>query len=325
MSVPVQSTHKNAGALGHVYGPVPSRRLGRSLGIDLVPFKTCSYDCIYCQLGRTTNKTIKLDEYVPVDSVLVELQEKLQVQPGPDFIGLAGSGEPTLHSRIADIIAGIKRLTQVPVAVLTNGSLLWKPEVRAALTEADLVMPSLDAGSQSSFERVNRPHADISFERMFDGLLTFSHEFKGKIWLEVFILAGITNQRDEIGRISTLVNRMRLDRVQLNTVSRPPAEASALTVSIDDLEKLRELFSCSCEVIAESHPSQQVCSSGSESAEDQIVALVSRRPCTVEGIATGLGLRPNEVVKRLDVLCATGAIRAERRGEVVFYEGVRNR
>jgi wyosine [tRNA(Phe)-imidazoG37] synthetase (radical SAM superfamily) len=313
------------GGFRHVYGPVPSRRLGRSLGVALVPFKTCSYDCIYCQLGRTTNKTTEFDEYVPVEGVLAELHEKLRGEPGPDFIGLAGSGEPTLHSRIAELIAGLKRSTSVPVAVLTNGSLLFRPEVRAALAEADLVMPSLDAGSQSSFERVNRPHADISFERMVDGLLTFSHEFKGKIWLEVFILAGITDQRDEVGRIAAIVDKMQLDRVQLNTVSRPPADASALTVSVDDLEKLRGLFSCPCEVIAESRPSQQVRSSGSKNAEEQIVALVSRRPCTVEGIATGLGLRPNEVLKRLEVLCATGTIRAERRGEAVFYEGVRNR
>jgi wyosine [tRNA(Phe)-imidazoG37] synthetase (radical SAM superfamily) len=299
--------------------------LGRSLGVDLVPFKTCSYDCIYCQLGRTTNKTTELDEYVPVDGVLAELREKLRGEPGPDFIGLAGSGEPTLHSRIGDLIAGLKRLTSVPVAVLTNGSLLFRPDVRAALKQADLVMPSLDAGSQSSFERVNRPHADISFERMVNGLLTFSHEFKGKIWLEVFILAGITDQREEVGRIAAIVDKMRLDRVQLNTVSRPPAKASALTVSGNDLEKLRGLFSCPCKVIAESRQSQQVRSSRSENVEDLIVALLSRRPCTVEGIATGLGLRPNEVLKRLDVLCAKGAIRSERRGEALFYEGVRNR
>jgi wyosine [tRNA(Phe)-imidazoG37] synthetase (radical SAM superfamily) len=293
--------------------------------VDLVPFKTCSYDCIYCQLGRTTNKTTQLDEYVPVDDVLAELREKLLVERRPDFIGLAGSGEPTLHSRIADLIAGIKRLTSVPVAVLTNGSLLWRPEVRAALAGADLVMPSLDAGSESSFARVNRPHANISFERMVDGLLTFSHEFKGKIWMEVFILAGITDQRNEVGRIIAIVDKMRLDRVQLNTVSRPPAEAFALTVSGDDLEKLRGVFSCPCEVIAESRPSQQVRSPGSENAEDLIVALLSRRPCTVEGIATGLCLCPNEVLKHLEVLFARGNIRSERRGEAVFYEGARNR
>ena len=175
----------------HVYGPVPSRRLGRSLGVDLVPFKTCSYDCIYCQLGRTTNKTTERKEYVPVDDVLEELAEKLRSEPGPDYVGLAGSGEPTLHARIGDLIAGIKRLTSVPVAVLTNGSMLWRSDVRAGIAEADLVMPSLDAGTPRRFERVNRPHRDISFEKMVDGLVTFCAVFRGKVWLEVFVLAGI--------------------------------------------------------------------------------------------------------------------------------------
>jgi wyosine [tRNA(Phe)-imidazoG37] synthetase (radical SAM superfamily) len=313
------------GRFKYVYGPVASRRLGRSLGVDLVPFKTCSYDCIYCQLGRTTDKTIKLDEYVPMDGVLAELGDKLKEGPRPDFVGLAGSGEPTLHVRLGEIIAGVKMLTDVPVAVLTNGSLLWKPEVRASLAQANLVMPSLDAGTPSSFVRVNRPHADISFEQMVDGLLTFSHEFKGKVWLEVLLLARISDRRDEVERIAAIVDKMRIDRVQLNTASRPPADASALTVATDGLERLRGLFSCPCEVIAETRQSQHVYSSRRENIEDHIVALLSRRPCTVEGIATGLGLRPNEVLKHLDVLCANGSIRAERKGEAVFYEGVHKR
>ncbi len=308
-----------------VYGPVPSRRLGRSLGVDLVPFKTCSYDCIYCQLGRTTNRTTDLREYVPVDGVLDEVVERLRAEPSPEFIGLAGSGEPTLHARIGDIIAGIKALTSIPVAVLTNGSLLWRSDVRASLAEADLVMPSLDAGAQSSFERVNRPHSDISFERMVDGLLTFSHDFKGKVWLEVFVLRGITDGLDEMGRIAAIVEKMQPSRVQLNTALRPPAEVCALAVPFDSLERLCGLFARPCEVIAESHTVQPACSARSEDAEDQIAALLGRRPCTVEGIAAGLGLCPNEVLKHLDVLCTRGTVRAERRGDAVFYEGPRDR
>ncbi|NMB77273.1 MAG: radical SAM protein [Myxococcales bacterium] len=308
-----------------VYGPVPSRRLGRSLGIDLVPFKTCSYDCIYCQLGRTTNKTTDLREYVSVDGLLDEVAEKLRWAPRPDFIGLAGSGEPTLHSRIGDIVAGVKALTSVPVAVLTNGSLLWKPEVRAGLAEADLVMPSLDAGDQSSFERVNRPHPEISFERMVDGLVTFAQGYKGKIWLEVFVLGGITDRPEELKRVAAIVDRIRPTRVQLNTVSRPPAEACALATPREVLERLLQLFSVPCEVIAE-HPSMPPAGAAESSdIEDEIVALLKRRPCTVEGIAAGLGLRPNEVLKHLEALCARGSIRSERRGEDMFYEGACNR
>jgi wyosine [tRNA(Phe)-imidazoG37] synthetase (radical SAM superfamily) len=308
-----------------VYGPVPSRRLGRSLGVDLVPFKTCSYDCIYCQLGRTTNKTIELDEYVPVDGLLEEFAGTLRSVPRPDFIGLAGSGEPTLHARMGDIIAGIKALTDIPVAVLTNGSLLWKPEVRAGLADADLVMPSLDAGAQPTFERVNRPHVDISFERMVEGLLSFAQDFKGKVWLEVFVLGGITDRPDEIRRMATIVEKMRPARVQLNTVSRPPAEACALAAPNEILESLRGIFTVPCEIIAESRPTQSTGSADSRDVEDEIVALLSRRPCTVEGIATGLGLRPNEVLKRLETLCAKGCVRSERRGEAVYYMGDHNR
>jgi len=258
-----------------------------------------------------------------LDGVLTELRYKLKEGPRPDFIGLAGSGEPTLHGRLAEIVDGIKTLTNVPIALLTNGSLLWKSEVRAGLAQVDLVIPSLDAGSPAIFQRVNRPHTEISFQKMVDGLVSFSHAFKGNIWLEVFVLAGITDQREEINRIANIVDKMRIDRVQLNTVSRPAAEASALTVATEDLEKLRCLFSCPCEVIAESRQSQHDYSSSRNDIEDRILALVSRRPCTIEGIANGLGLRPNEVIKHLDVLCAKEAIRSERRGEAVFYKGIR--
>jgi len=169
----------------YVYGPVASRRLGRSLGVDLVPFKTCTYDCVYCQLGRTTHRTIQRGEYVPVDAVLAGLKAKLALGPKPDYISLAGSGEPTLHARIGDLIAGIKLMTRIPIAVLTNGSLLWVPEVQDALMEADLVLPSLDAGDEPMFQRVNRPHPEILFEGMVDGLAAFTARFRKLVWLEV--------------------------------------------------------------------------------------------------------------------------------------------
>lgn len=308
-----------------VYGPVPSRRLGRSLGVDLVPFKTCSYDCVYCQLGRTTNQTTDLQEYVSVAVALEELAERLHAGPRPDFIGLAGSGEPTLHARIGEIIGGIKALSNIPVAVLTNGSLLWKPEVRAGIAEADVVMPSLDAGSQAVFERVNRPHPDISFERMVDGLMAFSHGFRGKLCLEVFVLADVTDTPDQVGRIAALAERMRPDRVQLNTVSRPPCEACALAVSPANLEKLCERFVGHCEVIAEHLAAPMTRAHARDDVDGQIEALLRRRACTVEGIAVGLGLAPNEVLKHLEVLLTTGAVRSERRGNVIFYAGVGNR
>ncbi len=324
VSMAKESNAERANLQGHVYGPVPSRRLGRSLGVDLVPFKTCSYDCIYCHLGRTTNKTLCLEEYVPVDSVLAELGEKLTNGPRPDFIGLAGSGEPTVHARIEEVIVGAKELSDVPVAVLTNGSLLWRPDVRTSLARADLVIPSLDAGTPATFARVNRPHSELSFDQMVDGLLTFSREFEGRIWLEILLLARLTGSREEVERIAAIVAKMRVDRVQLNTVARPPAETSALTVPVGELQRLAALFSCPCEVIAETQQGGLAFSSEGEDADERIIALLSRRPCTVEGIATGLGLCPNEVLKHLDVLRTQGVIRTVRNGDSVFYEGARD-
>jgi len=310
-------------AMRHVYGPVPSRRLGRSLGIDLVPFKTCSYDCIYCQLGCTTNKTTERREYVPVHEVLEELSSRLPQAPAPDFIGVAGSGEPTLHERIGDLITGIKQMTSIPVAVLTNGSMLWVPEVRADLEQADLVLPSLDAGDARSFERVNRPHPDISFSRMTEGLITFAEGFRGTIWLEVFVLAGITDVPEEIARIAAIAKRIDPARVQLNTVARPPAEDDALAVPAEKLDGLRRLFSGPSEVIAESRRVESTTTSAGRNVEGQIRALLARRPCTVRGLSAGLGVPPNEVIKHLDVLCARGAVRTKRKDDITFYERVR--
>ena len=176
----------------HVYGPVPSKRLGRSLGVDLAPFKRCTYDCIYCQLGRTTDKTVEPKAYATSEAICSELERKLSFGPPPDYISLAGSGEPTLNAGIGELIAKIKGMTNIPVAVLTNGSLLWRDEVRAALMAADLVLPSLDAGDEAMFQYVNRPHRDISFERMIAGLSDFVRVYPGPVWLEVFLLAGVT-------------------------------------------------------------------------------------------------------------------------------------
>ncbi|NPV49511.1 MAG: radical SAM protein, partial [Armatimonadetes bacterium] len=156
-----------------VFGPVPSRRLGHSLGIDLVPYKTCTYDCIYCQLGPTTCQTVTRTEYVPLAEVVAEMSDRLAQGVQADYITLSGSGEPTLYSRLGEVVAALKAMTAVPVAVLTNGSLLSEPEVRAALAEADLVVPSPDAGDDATFQRVNRPHTAINFADMVDGLREF--------------------------------------------------------------------------------------------------------------------------------------------------------
>lgn len=172
----------------YVFGPVPSRRLGRSLGVDVVPFKTYTFDCIYCQLGRATCHTVERKEWAPTNAVLDELKCKLACRP--DYITLSGSDEPTLHSGLGDIIERIQAMINVPVAVLTNGSLLWQPQVCAELASAHVVLPSLDAGDATKFKFINRPHASLSFEQVIEGLIAFRRGFTGQCWLEVFLLAG---------------------------------------------------------------------------------------------------------------------------------------
>lgn len=303
-------------AARHVFGPVPSRRLGHSLGVDLVPYKTCTYDCIYCQIGRTTNKTVERREYVPLADVLSDLRRKL-TQCKPDFITLSGSGEPTLYSPMGELIRAIKKISRIPVAVLTNGSLLWDREVQDALMPADLVLPSLDAGCDSEFQHVNRPHSSITFKKMVAGLRDFRARYSGAIWLEVFLLGGITAMKTEVSRLAKLAKSAEPDLIQLNTVTRPPAEDFAFPVARKQMQGFCRAFGEKAEVIADF----QAPASETAAAPDtgNVLTLLSRRPCTVKDIADGLGLHPTQIAKTLEHLCETGKIVEQRVGGRAYF------
>ena len=305
----------------HVYGPVPSRRLGRSLGVDLVPFKTCTYDCVYCQLGRTTDLTTARREYVPVEEILAQLEEKLRTGPTPDYVSLAGSGEPTLHARIGELIGRIKSLTRTPVAVLTNGSLLGARDIQDALMEADLVLPSLDAGDAELFRFVNRPHGNLEFNDMVDGLVAFRERFAKPVWLEVVLLAGITGIRSEVEKIAALTRRIRPDRVQLNTVTRPPCEEFAYPLPPESMASFARLFGRGAGVVSGRRPRRSP--APGVVTDGDILALLTRRPCTARGISEGLGLHIGEVTKRLDILVDRGEVAPVRKAGAVFFETVR--
>lgn len=307
----------------YVCGPVVSRRLGRSLGVDLVPFKTCTYDCVYCQLGHTTNQTINLDEYVPVEDLLAEVKSKLIGPALPDYMSLAGSGEPTLHGGIAEVIRGIKRMTSVPVAVITNGSMLWSRDVQESLMEADLLLPSLDAGDAARFQQVNRPHPKIEFEPMVNGIAEFIRRFHKPVWLEVFLLEGVTGTPEEVKRIAAWTRKMKPAKVQLNTVSRPPCEDDAFPVPVERLEALAVLFDPPAEVIGDAFVGGPSAAAGSVTDAD-ILALIRIRPCTAEGVAAGLGLHIHESAKRLADLCDRGTAMTVRREKSVYYETARS-
>jgi len=303
----------------HVFGPVPSRRLGASLGIDLVPFKTCTYDCVYCQLGRTTCLTVERQEYVPVDEILREFEERMSLGCDASYVTLSGSGEPTLHSRIGDVIAGIKRRTRLPVAVLTNGSLLSDPSVCEALHQADLVIPSLDAGDEETFRRVNRPHPLITFQRMVDGLWQFASRFSGAIWLEVFLLAGVTDTVEDTSKIAKLISGLPLDRVQLNTVERPPAEATARPVPVAELRRFADCFPVATDILVADPRQEMPGRNHHEGAEGEMIELLARRPCTIEDIILGLGIHRQEAIKFIEALVERGAVKAQRREKAIYY------
>ena len=304
----------------HVFGPVPSRRLGRSLGVDLVPFKTCSYDCIYCQLGRTTCQTVKRREWVPMDAVLDEL--KLNLASRPDYITLSGSGEPTLHSRLGEIIEHIQAMTAVPVAVLTNGSLLWQKEVREEVALADVVLPSLDAPDPERFEFINRPHREITFDRLLDGLEAFRREFTGRYWIEVMLLDGYTTLPPQVRKLVEYTRRIQPDKVQLNTAVRPPAEEYAMAVPPQRLAEIASVFGAGAEVMAEYRGREA--SISCDGGQRAVLELLRRRPCTEADLAAGLAMRLIELGKHLAVLEAAGQVASNRRGSLVYYRLVRH-
>jgi wyosine [tRNA(Phe)-imidazoG37] synthetase (radical SAM superfamily) len=310
------STEINNKKRNYIFGPVPSRRLGRSLGVDLVPYKTCSYDCVYCQLGRTTNKTTERKEWFPLQDVIGQLKDHLKSEP--DYITLSGSGEPTLFSRLEELIIKIKEITDIPVAVLTNGSLLWLPEVREALKSADVVVPSLDAGSSDIFQYVNRPHPDITFNKMLKGLVDFRKVYSGRYWLEVFLLAGVTTPEAEINRLKTCIAAIQPDLVQVNTVTRPPAENFAEPVPKKQLGAITAQLYKRAEVIADYKDVHK--EKDFTARREDVLTLLQRRPCSIDDVAAGLGLHRNEVVKYIEELSAEGEIKSTPHGQRLYYK-----
>ena len=303
----------------HLYGPVPSRRLGSSLGVDIIPPKICSYNCIYCQLGCTTIQTVRREEYIPSAEVLEEVEKKLKEKRKPSYISLAGSGEPTLNSGIGSIIKGIKELTDIPVTVLTNGSLLWMDEVKEDLMGADIVLPSLDAGDAPNFRYVNRPHRRISYTAMVRGIADFTRSFPGRVWLEVFLMGGITDTPAEVRKIAGKAKMISPDLIQLNTVCRPPAEHFSMAVPYDSMLQLRSLFSGKAEIISRAGPAELVGELLDEARGEDILDMISRRPCTSEDVSTGLGIHLAEAVKHLQELVNSGRVIVEETGGRSFY------
>jgi wyosine [tRNA(Phe)-imidazoG37] synthetase (radical SAM superfamily) len=300
----------------YLFGPVPSRRFGRSLGIDLTPFKTCSLDCIFCQLGKTTNKTCDRKEYVPLDPVKEELGTWLDNGGTADYLTLSGSGEPTLHSRFGELLAFAGSVSPIPTVVLTNATLLNLPEVRDAACNAKIVKVSLSAWDQASFELINRPCKGLEFDHLVEGQKAFRRQFDGEVWMEVVMLEGLNTDEADVKKIAALAEEIGPDKIHLNTAVRPPAEIYAAAVTPARLAELTGFFNPVAEIVAAFSTRQ---AKNTAVRGDVIEAMLRRRPCTPEQIAASFGMHLNEVSKYLGHLLNTGRIRTERTANGVFY------
>ena len=306
-------------AFRHLYGPVPSRRLGRSLGIDLVLHKICTYDCIYCQIGKTTDKTLVRKEYVPVKEILKEVRRFLKEETSSiDHLSLSGSGEPTLHSQIRSVIEGIKTITSIPVAVITNGSLLYEEKVRQDLLHADIVLPSLDAISSEVFMRINRPRPGFSVEKVIEGVVEFRKVYKGQIWLEILFCKGVNDSQEELMRMKKAVDRIQPDRIHLNTVVRPPSERWAAPLNPKEIEKIRDFFGEKAEIISEfdRHPPSML----ERDIKEEIFKILRRRPLSLSDLSKGMGISQNELDQYIKPLAQEGKIQARIYGGSIYYE-----
>jgi wyosine [tRNA(Phe)-imidazoG37] synthetase (radical SAM superfamily) len=271
----------------YVYGPVPSRRLGFSLGVDVVPYKTCTLDCIYCQIGRTTQKTLDRRPYAQKADILKEVKEVLSRKQQIDYITFSGSGEPTLNSDIGALIKEVKACTSLPVAVLTNGTLLFMEDVQKDLLNADIVLPSLDAASLQVFRRVNRPHHSLKIETILDGLKKFRKLYRGRIWLEIMLIKGFNDYSEELLCMRNAISEIQPDRVHLNTVVRPPSLISAKPLNREEMAAVKKYLGENCEVVAEFHGHRD---GEAHNVEDAIVEMAKRRPVTIVDIANVLGI-----------------------------------
>jgi len=310
----------------YLFGPVPSRRLGFSLGIDLVPAKTCNLNCIYCECGRTTQLTMERREYVALDRVCEELERFFFDHPAPDYLTFSGSGEPLLHSRAGELVEWMKeRFPSVPVAVLRTGTLFTDPQVRRAVGRADVVLPSLDAATSAVFKKINRPHPILQIEEIIEGLVRLRQDYDGRIWLEIFIVPGLNDTKDELSALRDAVVRISPEVVQVNTLDRPGTVRAVRAATLSELQRVVDFWQLpKVEIIARSAagPEQRVMRRDRESA---ILETVARRPCTLADLTIILGMHQNEVNKYLGILEKQRKLQSRRQGSLIFYEKIPDR
>jgi len=305
----------------YLFGPIPSRRLGISLGLDLVPKKVCSIDCVYCEVGKTTQLEIQRDAYIKLEDIKAELTHYLNNNPAPDYVTITASGEPTLNVHLKEILQFIKAYESgIPVALITNGTLLYDKEVREAVMLADLVLPSLDAATEKVFRKINRPHKELDFQKYIQGLIDFSHQFNGKIWLEVFILPDYNDSREELIEMKKLIQKIQPTSVQLNTLDRPGTVPNLKGATREQLQEIVDFWQMDhVEIIAAVKPKEDQ-QSYRKDTNTAILETVVRRPCTQEDLATMLGLPICKINEHVNILEQEGKIESLKQERGVFYQ-----
>lgn len=305
----------------HLFGPVPSRRLGMSLGIDLVPKKVCSLNCVYCEVGETTKLTVDRMEYVKYDKIISELKEFMSNSPKIDYITFSGSGEPTLNSQIGKVLTYVKQnYPGVKTAVLTSGVLLINKQLRAEILEADVILPSLDAASQKVFEMINRPNPSLRIDRCIQGLIDLRKEYKGSIWLEIFLLKGYNDSPEDLKLLKEALLKIKPDRIQLNTLDRPGTVSGLKALTNGELQAIADNWNIPHVEIIVSAKERTSVESFSTDIEATILSTIARRPSTLTDLHQILGIHVNEINKYLGPLEANNKIKTVDLKRGVFYE-----
>jgi wyosine [tRNA(Phe)-imidazoG37] synthetase (radical SAM superfamily) len=301
----------------HVFGPVPSRRLGFSLGVDPVPRKYCNFDCIYCQVGKTTDKENERRRFFDPEQIVAEVLEEVSGPKHIDIITFSGSGEPTLNKDLGWMIRELKRSTEIPLAVITNGSLLWLEEVEKDLLPADIVLPSLDAVSEETFRDINRPHLSISIEKIISGLRSFRKAYRGGIWLEIMLIHGMNDSAEELEKFREVLGRISFDKIQLNTVTRPAHDKTAKPVNNAELARIGQILGGHTEVICGFDKRAE--GLGIDDWVAAVLAILDRRSLTIDDIVKLTGISLIEAGKRLARLEQQQFLQVIEEGETRFY------